>query len=248
MEGIAPALKRKLSIATVASVLTVVLFMLYSYWAVQEDDSYIFYSYAKNIVNGHGYVFNIGERVNATTSPLYTLLLAGGYAMFRFLPFVTIPLVGHLIGAIALFFLCFLLMQSFNSEKGILFPFILPLVFLTIPMLSLAIGMETFLTLMLAMASITFYSKGRLTAASLACSLAILARPDMVILAAVLVSYQFIRTRRLPNIEVAIVFVLPLLTWLIFSLMYFGEPLPTSLAAKLAQTEAGLWGEGPVFF
>ncbi len=248
MEGIAPALKRKLSIATVASVLTVVLFMLYSYWAVQEDDSYIFYSYAKNIVNGHGYVFNIGERVNATTSPLYTLLLAGGYAMFRFLPFVTIPLVGHLIGAIALFFLCFLLMQSFNSEKGTLFPFILPLVFLTIPMLSLAIGMETFLTLMLAMASITFYSKGRLTAASLACSLAILARPDMVILAAVLVSYQFIRTRRLPNIEVAIVFVLPLLTWLIFSLMYFGEPLPTSLAAKLAQTEAGLWGEGPVFF
>ena len=139
-------------------------------------------------------------------------------------------------------------MEAFSSEKGTLYPFILPLVFLAIPLLSVAIGMETFLTLMLAMACITFYLQDRLLAAALACSLAILARPDMVLLAAILAGYHFVRTRRLPGIKMAIVFLLPLLAWLIFSLVYFGEPLPTSLSAKLAQTDAGLWGRDPVFF
>ena len=177
MESIPPALQRKLTFATVASVLLVAVFLSFRYWDVQHDDSCIFYLYAKNIANGHGYVFNIGQRVNATTSPLYALLLAGGYVLLHFLPFVTIPLVGHLICAISLFILCCLLMQSFSSEKGTPYPFILPLVFLTIPLLPASVGMETFLALMLAMACIPFYSQGRLLAASLACSMAILARP-----------------------------------------------------------------------
>jgi hypothetical protein len=139
-------------------------------------------------------------------------------------------------------------MGSFSSEKSSLFPFILPLVFLTIPLLPAAIGMETFLALMLAMMCIYFYVHGRLLAASLACSCAVLARPDMVLLAGIMVSYDFIRYRRLPAIKMMIAFLLPILVWLTFSLVYFGDPLPTSFAAKLVQTEAGLWGTGPVFF
>jgi len=248
MERFTPVQQRILTIATTASVTIVILLMSYVYWDVQQDDSYIFYSYAKNIVNGQGYVFNSGERVNATTSPLYTLLLSSGYLFFRFLPFVTIPLIGHFISVISLFTLCWFLMQSFNSEKDSLFPFVLPLVFLTIPLLPAAIGMETFLTLMLATMCIYFYVQDRLLATSLACSCAVLARPDMVLLVAVLVGYDFIRYRRLPGIKLVTVFLLPVLVWFTLSLVYFGDPLPTSLAAKLAQTEAGLWGKGWVFF
>jgi hypothetical protein len=108
--------------------------------------------------------------------------------------------------------------------------------------------METFLALMLAMMCITFYVQGRLLAASFTCSCAVLARPDLVLLAIILVIYDFIRYRRLPALKIVIVFLLPILVWLTFSLVYFDDPLPTTLAAKLAQTEAGLWGEGPVFF
>lgn len=248
MESLSPTLQRKLTIATMASVLIVVVFMSLTFWDIQQDDSYIFYSYAKNLADGRGYVFNPGQQVNATTSPLYTLLLAGGYALFRFLPFVTLPLIGHLIGAVALVMLCYFLMESFAVEKGTLYPFILPLVFLTLPLLPAAVGMETFLALMLAMAAIAFYAQERLVAAALACSLAALARPDTLILAVLLAGYHLIRSRRLPPIRVAAVFLLPLLAWSIFGFIYFGSPLPTSLSAKLAQTEAGLWGEGPVFF
>ncbi|MBE0556709.1 MAG: hypothetical protein IH628_05695 [Proteobacteria bacterium] len=40
----------------------------------------------------------------------------------------------------------------------------------------------------------------------------------------------------------------PILVWLAFSYGYFGDLLPSTLRAKLAQTKAGLWGEGMVFF
>lgn len=41
------------------------------------DDAYITYRYARNIATGHGFVYNGGEAVLGTTTPLYTLLLAG---------------------------------------------------------------------------------------------------------------------------------------------------------------------------
>lgn len=69
---------RWLAVAAMFRAAIVVLFMLIGYWPIQQDDSYIFYSYARNLANGYGYVFNIGERVNATMSPLYTILLAAG--------------------------------------------------------------------------------------------------------------------------------------------------------------------------
>ncbi len=248
MNSIVPTQKRRLSMATLVGVSIILLLALYGYWNIQEDDSYIFYSYAKNLASGHGYVFNIGEKVNATTSPLYTLLLAVTYLIFRFLPFVSIPLIGHLIGIASLFFICIFLMRSFKSEEASVFPFILPLVFLANPLLARATGMETFLTMMLALTCLYFYVNSRFLAASLACSLAVLARPDMLLLAAIIVVYDFIRYRRLPSIRTIFVFLFPILIWVAFSFVYFGDPIPSTLSAKLAQTEAGIWGTGPVFF
>lgn len=46
-------------------------------WVTVIDDAYIFFRYAENIRNGHGYVFNIGQNVEGTTSLAWTLLLVG---------------------------------------------------------------------------------------------------------------------------------------------------------------------------
>ena len=40
------------------------------------DDAYASLRYASNLAHGQGFVFNPGERVLGTTSPLHTLLLA----------------------------------------------------------------------------------------------------------------------------------------------------------------------------
>ena len=44
------------------------------YWAY--DDAYISYRYAQNLRDGHGMVYNRGEWVLGTTTPLYTAILA----------------------------------------------------------------------------------------------------------------------------------------------------------------------------
>ncbi|MER3458003.1 MAG: hypothetical protein C4309_04615 [Chloroflexota bacterium] len=41
------------------------------------DDAFITFRYARNLVAGLGFVYNPGEHVLGTTTPLYTLLLAG---------------------------------------------------------------------------------------------------------------------------------------------------------------------------
>ena len=40
------------------------------------DDAYITFRYARNIVEGQGFVYNPGVRTLGTTTPLYTLLMA----------------------------------------------------------------------------------------------------------------------------------------------------------------------------
>ena len=41
------------------------------------DDAFITFRYARNIVDGNGFVYNPGVRTLGTTTPLYTLLMAG---------------------------------------------------------------------------------------------------------------------------------------------------------------------------
>lgn len=248
MTDVLPEHQRFLIRSTFFGVLIVVLLMLYGYWNIQQDDSYIFYSYAQNLANGQGYVFNPGENVNATTSPLYTLLLALLYLVFRWLPFVTIPLLGHIIGAVSLLLLCRFLTESFLTERGTLFPFVLPLVVLASPLLPRGTGMEAFLAMMLAVMCLRYYVRGRLLAASVASSFAVLARPDMLLMAGLLLIYESILNRRLPRARIVVAFLVPILSWTVFSISYFGSPLPSTLSAKLAQVDAGFWGSGLVFF
>jgi hypothetical protein len=238
----------QLRIATLTGASIVLAVMMTQYWDIQRDDAYIFFSYAKNLVNGQGYVFNPGERVNATTSPLYTFFLSAMFVLLRGIPGVTIPFLGHCIGAISLFLMCFFLMRTFEDGSSQGFALVLPLVLLANPLLAGGIGMETFMAMMLGTGCIFAYVKGRLRIASLVCSFAVLARPDLILLAALMVGYHLVRTRRFPTITMVGLFMVPILAWLIFSYWYFGNLLPSTLAAKLAQTKANLWGEGLVFF
>ncbi len=47
------------------------------------DDAYHAFIMARNLVEGHGFVYNIGESVNASTCPFYTLIVAGFYAVYN---------------------------------------------------------------------------------------------------------------------------------------------------------------------
>lgn len=242
MNAGAPNASRYLNAISIACIAVVVMAMFYGYRNMQQDDSYIFYSYAKNIANGNGYVFNIGERINATTSPLYTLLLALIYKVFNFLSFITLPLVGRVIGGVSLFSLCYFLTSCFREGDESFFGYLVPLVLLANPLLTNALGLELFLSMALGTGAVAYYVREKFAASALLCSLAVLARPDMVIVAFLVLLRYIVRYRRLPGVVASVLFCVPIGIWLVFSWFYFGSLVPSTLAAKLVQTEAELWG------
>lgn len=46
------------------------------WWSFTHDDAWITFRYAENLINGHGLVFNPGERVEGYTNFLWTVLMA----------------------------------------------------------------------------------------------------------------------------------------------------------------------------
>jgi hypothetical protein len=46
-----------------------------------QEDAFISFRYASNLIQGHGLVYNVGERVEGYTNFLWTLILAGGMAL-----------------------------------------------------------------------------------------------------------------------------------------------------------------------
>ncbi len=78
------------------------------------DDAYHAYVMAKNLVNGNGFVYNIGERVNASTCPLFTLLVAGVYAVFRDMYFSGI-LTCLICSGVAVWFVFFKFCKNYQS-------------------------------------------------------------------------------------------------------------------------------------
>ena len=63
-----------------------------------EDDAYISLRNAKNLVEGHGLTYNPGERVEAYTNFLLTMLMALPYAL-RIDPVVFVKVLGWVSGA-----------------------------------------------------------------------------------------------------------------------------------------------------
>ena len=64
--------------------ITIILFLLViTLLAWQSDDAYHAYAMAKNLVDGNGFVYNIGERASASSCPLFTLVIALGYFFIR---------------------------------------------------------------------------------------------------------------------------------------------------------------------
>ena len=108
------------------------------------DDAYITFRYAQNILQSQGMVYNFGERVLGTTTPLYTLLMAfmGVFLGGADAPFPWIALV---INAIADGFTCLLLTYLGRRFRHQRVGFIVAALWAIAPMsVSFAIGgMET---------------------------------------------------------------------------------------------------------
>ena len=196
------------------------------------DDAYITYRYARNLSHGLGFVYNQGEKVLGTTTPLFTLLLAAiGYLTRP----AYIPLASYALSVIAdiiSVWLIFRLTDSIFKSKWI--AILSSAVFLLQPFrLNVASGgMETslFITSLL----LTYYSylvKKRSYSTAIWAGLAALIRPDAV-LALLPVYGDWLFKDWRTCLKAGLLTLLVVSPWLIWSTAYFGLPIPHSLLAK----------------
>lgn len=193
------------------------------------EDAFITYRYAANLAAGEGFVFQPGERVLGTSTPLYTLLLAA----FGLLG-ADIPATSRLLFSCSLSACAYLgwrlLTRSGFPNAGVVFAVaaasgaggILPF-----------FGMETALHLALVFLAFLLADGRRPLVLGVVLGLLCMNRYDGVMAAAAILVLRFAESRRPPwreSLACGAIFG----GWLLFAWVYFGSFLPNTFAAKAA--------------
>ena len=235
----------KFKFFTLTAISVFIISLCYS--NVKQDDAYIFFTYAKNISEGNGYVFNSGEKINATTSPLYTLLVTS-------LNFVTgktniekIPIIGYSIGVLSLLVLVFYCFSILEISRHKIASYIFPLLLLANPLIRNSSGMETYFALMLSILVVYYYLSNKYELATLFAGLAILARYDSFLLVLIILLHYIVSNKKFPPYRTFLIFFSIIVPWFLFSYFYFGNFLPSTFKIKIYQQTLGYWGKGLLF-
>jgi hypothetical protein len=200
------------------------------------DDSYITYRYARNILAGNGFVYNPGERVLGTTTPLYTsLLVILGYPTGGVdAPFPVLALIVNAIADGLNCILLYLLGNKFSSSRAGL---VTALAWAVAPYsVTFAIGgLETSVFIFLLLSMIYAHLAGKNVHAAGFAAFALLTRPDALIIIGPVILNRIIQIyfRVQKNVLVEVLsFSIPVCAWIVFAILYFGSPLPHSVTAK----------------
>ena len=216
------------------SLATILIYVAFSGWAY--DDPFITYRYAQNLAKGNGFVYNVGERVLSTTTPLFTLLLAMLSPLWKDLPHLA-----NLLGAFCLALGGWFLWDLAHTWRQptqlgtTVVGFAGLLLYPTFPLVIRTLGSETPLYLALCLGTFAFYARRNYNLTAILAALAVLTRPDGVLVPAILAIDYLLRVRRPIPWSGVLLFAIIILPWFIFSWSYFGSPFPATLAAKQHQ-------------
>ena len=205
------------------------------------DDAYITFRYAENIANGLGFVYNSGEHLLGTTTPLFTLMLAGLNVIG--IPVTTSALLISLIASGFTAVIVYLFANEIGFNKFSYIPIIVYIFFPRLLPIDTA-GMETALfTLMVTSAFYLHYRKVPVQAIGIT-ALSVLVRPEGLLVLAILFLYGLFYHRKtiLKSIVISLAILLP---WVVFATLYFGSPVPHSMTAKMALYQH-VWSSPPL--
>lgn len=199
------------------------------------DDPWIHLQFARNLAEGHGFAYNPGVPVTGSTAPLWTLVLAGAFALLGPHPFLA--KVGGMAAALGTALVARGLAERWTRHRwlallaGVVTAISGPLVWGALS------GMEVSLAALLVTAALVSHTDGRDWPTALLLGLATLARPEAVLLVPLIWMARPITWRR-----TAIFLGVTggcLLPWIVFNLAAAGTPLPSTASAKI---EGGLIG------
>lgn len=219
--------------------LLLVLLLLVVKTAWVGDDAFITLRTVDNVIHGHGLVWNLGERVQSFTHPLWLLLLTLGYAIIRE-PFWTVYIVSGLVTLAA----CGLLLWRVagSTTNAVLAGGALALSKFFVDYTTGGLGNPLLYLLAAWFVILWFRLRDDLDAGRpagrpvfllvLATALMILTRIDAVLLIGppLLVALRRAGPRHWRPMALGLA---PLVIWEIFAVIYFGFPVPNTAYAKL---------------
>ncbi len=203
------------------------------------EDQLIVLRYARNLSEGNGLVYNVGEPVMGFTTPLFTVLssvfvvLGGDHAAAWQNGFGLLSMLGTAalgarllvrLGAGAAAPLAVALI-TFNPAGAYNY---------------LYAGMEVHLFALLFLLALDLHLSERATAAAVTSALLFLTRPEGALLAGMLLVHRWLQKRQLPVAQ-ALAALATALPWLLFSLLYYGDVLPKTLGAKQGESIISPW-------
>jgi arabinofuranosyltransferase len=213
--------------------LTVVLLLT----AWMSDDAYITFRVADNAVHGYGFRWNVDERVQVFTHPLWFLVFTACYAVTREPYFTSIAL--NLLFALLTAAAVVRMAPTRTAAALGLIVLICSKAFVDFS----SSGLENSLTHALLALFVAQWWSGQdgprsLMTLTLTTSLLLLNRLDVVVLVAPAWIVRAVAAARRhgfrPAAAAAVAGGLPLVGWIVFSIVYYGFPFPNTAYAKLA--------------
>jgi len=222
------------------------------------DDAYITFRTIDNFMKGYGLRWNVIERVQSYTHPLWMFLLAGLYSITREIYFTSI--ITSIVISILTVVLLFTRVSRSAGSGQLDFRYysilgLLVLIFSKAYIDFSTSGLENALShLIIVVFGIVYireeWGSKKIFLLSLVGSLGILTRMDTVLLYGPAFLYALWKERSPRGILIAFIGSLPFILWELFSIMYYGFPFPNTAYAKLGAgiTDSELLVQGFRYF
>lgn len=199
------------------------------------DDSWIHLHFARNLAEGAGFSYNPGRAVAGSTAPLWTVLL-GGAAVVAGASLLVTKVVGVAAGVAAAIVTRRAALAWGAPEPTALVAGV-GLAWTGAMAWGALSGMEVTLAALLVAAALLAHARGATALTALAAALAVLARPEAIVLVPLFLFAERPTLRRVAIF--AGITALVLAPSVAFSLLTVGAPFPATAAAKV---EGGLLG------
>jgi len=199
------------------------------------DDAYVSLRYASNLIGGLGFVFNRGERVLGTTSPLNVGILAFFSQFIGVAHLEAIAVTLGLAASIATIYLSNKLLARNKLPIEVTWTYLCILAFLPSFLENTVSGMETPLVVFLMALSLFLESEDRLVGVAVVSILLVLARVDTgiwLICLGVCIAARYGRARFNELMLPLLLFLVGVASWFVFSKIYFGSIIPESIVGK----------------
>jgi hypothetical protein len=201
------------------------------YTRLTFEDAFITFRFARNLANDLGFVYNAGYPIYGSTTPLFTLLMAGWLRVFPDFVVFGATMFGLLAGVTSIF-LVWKLLDDVQVERSSLVPVIIVLILSSKLWTHDMGGMETPLVVCAMMASYWMLVRNKLAWSGVFAGILLWVRVDGLFWIAVLVLAAWVINRRVPYpfLTAATLVYLP---WMIFATVTFGSPIPYTITAKI---------------